>query len=187
MHLAVNYLGHFALTEELLPLLQKADAPRVVTLSSIAASRGKIDFNDLQAEKSYEPMPVYAQSKLACLMFAQELQRRSDAGGWGIQSMASHPGLSRTPLNEDRRISVLFQPASRGALPTLYAVTSPEARGGNYYGPTGPMEVRGPVGTTKVSAAAQDLGASARLWSVSEQLTGTRYPSEKTSNNKQPQ
>jgi NAD(P)-dependent dehydrogenase (short-subunit alcohol dehydrogenase family) len=85
---ATNYAGHFVLTAELLPLLRRSDAARVVTLSSIAALRGRIDFDDLQSERGYEPMVAYAQSKLACLMFARELQRRSDAAGWGLQSLS---------------------------------------------------------------------------------------------------
>ncbi|WP_454830886.1 oxidoreductase [Pseudoxanthomonas wuyuanensis] len=183
MQFAVNYLGHFALTEELLPLLQKADAPRVVTLSSIAARLGAIHFQDLQFEQDYDPAGAYQQSKLACLMFALELQRRSDAAGWGIQSIASHPGVSRTNLQVNNgfvRRSIgrfVLQPAARGALPTLYAITAPDARGGSYYGPTGMMELRGSLGFAQVPAAATDAQAIARLWSVSEELSGTRYPS----------
>jgi NAD(P)-dependent dehydrogenase (short-subunit alcohol dehydrogenase family) len=185
---AVNYLGHFALTKELLPLLRKAPAPRVVTLSSIAAKLGSIHFDDLQFEKEYDPFAAYAQSKLACLMFAFELQRRSDAAGWGIRSVASHPGLSRTNLQSGnnafrRSLRVLFQTAGQGAVPTLYAATSPEARGGGYYGPVGLMEARGPLGFAKVPAAAGDTEAAARLWTISEQLTGARFPSETTTLN----
>jgi len=98
--LATNYLGHFALTAHLLPLLRKGDGARVVTLSSIAAARGSIDFDDLQSERSYNPYAAYAQSKLAGLMFAFELQRRSEARGWGIRSIAAHPGVAVTELIE---------------------------------------------------------------------------------------
>ncbi|MGM3389578.1 SDR family oxidoreductase [Stutzerimonas stutzeri] len=186
MQFAVNYLGHFALTAELLPLLQKADSPRVVTLSSIAAARGgAIHFQDMQFEQAYDPMAAYSQSKLACLMFARELQRRSDAGGWGIQSLASHPGVSRTNLLANRggvsgfvrrNLPFLFQPAAHGALPTLFAATAVEAQGGTYYGPTGMMEVRGPLGLAKVPPAATDADTAARLWAISEELSGTRFP-----------
>lgn len=185
MQFAVNYLGHFALTAELLPLLQRADAPRVVTLSSIAATGGTINFSDLQFERAYDPGDAYSQSKLACLMFALELQRRSDAAGWGIQSIATHPGVSRTDLLVNhsgvsgfvrRRLSFLFQPAAQGALPTLYAMTAQEARGGTYYGPTGMMETRGPLGLAKVPPAATDAQSAARLWTVSEELSGRRFP-----------
>lgn len=185
MQFAVNYLGHFALTAELLPLLQKSDAPRVVTLSSIAAGRNDaaIHFDDLQFERAYYPALAYRQSKLACLMFARELQRRSDAAGWGLRSIASHPGVSRTNLQVNngfiRRNVMRFvlQPAARGALPTLYAATAPDARGGGYYGPTGVRELRGPLGFAEVPAAATDAQVAARLWGVSEVLTGARYPS----------
>ena len=179
MQFAVNYLGHFALTAELLPLLRKSDSPRVVTLSSIAAARGSIHFEDLQFERDYDAMGAYAQSKLACLMFARELQRRSDAAGWGLRSMASHPGLSRTNLNEGRwprrLLPFMFQAAERGALPTLYAATAQNAQSGAYYGPTGMMETRGPLGFAEIPTAASDDAASARLWEVAEQLTGVRY------------
>ncbi|WP_202845058.1 SDR family oxidoreductase [Luteimonas saliphila] len=185
---ATNYAGHFVLTAELLPLLRRSEAPRVVTLSSIAALRGRIDFHDLQSERSYEPMVAYAQSKLACLMFARELQRRSDAAGWGLQSLAAHPGVAVTELVArgpgldsaqgqqwaSRREH--YQTAAQGAIPTLFAATAPEAVGGTYYGPTGPMEINGPLGLATVPPAAQDAGVAARLWSVTEQLTETRFP-----------
>ncbi|MBN6150258.1 SDR family oxidoreductase [Xanthomonas sp. AmX2] len=180
---AINYLGHFALTDALLPLLRKSDSPRVVTLSSIAARLGAIHFDDLQFERGYDPGDAYQQSKLACLMFALELQRRSDAAGWGIQSSASHPGVSRTNLQVNNGFvrrslgRLILQPAARGALPTLYAATAPDARGGRYYGPTGVMEMRGPLGFAELPAAATDAQAAIRLWAVSEQLSGARYPS----------
>ncbi|WP_459617485.1 oxidoreductase [Bordetella sp. 2513F-2] len=183
MQFAVNYLGHFVLTKELLPLLQESDSPRVVTLSSIAARLGAaIHFDDLQFERDYDPGDAYQQSKLACLMFALELQRRSDAAGWGIQSIASHPGVSRTNLQVNNGFvrrnlgRFILQPAARGALPTLYAATAPDARGGSYYGPTGVMELRGPLGFARVPGAAMDTEAAARLWAISEELSGTRYP-----------
>jgi NAD(P)-dependent dehydrogenase (short-subunit alcohol dehydrogenase family) len=189
MQFAVNYLGHFALTAQMLPLLQKADAPRVVTLSSIAASRGTINFSDMQFEQAYDPFAAYSQSKLACLMFALELQRRSDAAGWGLQSIASHPGVSRTDLQIHRdgvvgfvrrNLSFLYQPAARGALPTLYAATAQDSSGGSYYGPTGFMEVRGPLGFAEVPPAAMDTQTSVRLWAASEELSGTRFPARLT-------
>jgi NAD(P)-dependent dehydrogenase (short-subunit alcohol dehydrogenase family) len=183
MQFAVNYLGHFALTAELLPLLRKSDAPRVVTLSSIAARRGTLHFDDLQFERDYDPAGAYQQSKLACLMFARELQRRSDAQGWGLRSVASHPGVARTNLQVNngfvRRsmMRLVLQPAARGALPTLYAATAPDARGGGYYGPTGMMELRGPLGFARVPETATDAQAASRLWTLSEALSATRFPS----------
>lgn len=181
MQFATNYLGHFALTAELLPLLRKAPSPRVVNLSSIAARRGEIQFDDPQFVRDYDPGDAYQQSKLASLMFALELQRRSDAAGWGIRSIASHPGVSRTNLQANNGVvrqllgHLLLQPAARGALPTLYAAAAPDARGGHYYGPTGVMELRGPLGLARVPAAATDDAASERLWDMSETLAGVRF------------
>ena len=155
LQFGTNYLGHFALTAHLLPLLRKGRNPRVVSVSSVAARNGTINFDDLEAEQSYKPMAVYSQSKLANLMFAFELQRRSDAAKWGITSVAAHPGIARTDLlhNAPGRFSVmgiarsllwfLFQPAAQGALPTLFTATSPEAKGGGYYGPDKMSETRG--------------------------------------------
>ena len=188
MQFATNYAGHFALTAELLPLLRKSEAPRVVTVASIAVHRGKINFDDLQSAKSYDPYGAYAQSKLAGLMFALELQRRSDRADWGIQSSAAHPGVAVTELvargpgleSETGRQWAsnkhLFQTAAQGALPTLYALTAPEAQGGTYYGPTGEKEVRGPLGVATLPAAANDAQVAARLWAVTEGITGTRFP-----------
>ena len=184
LQLGTNYLGHFALTAHLLPLLRKGEDARVITLSSIAANAGAIDFTDLNAEDSYEPMPVYSQSKLACLMFAFELQRRSAAAGWGVASIAAHPGIARTDLlhNAPGRRSLigiartllwfLFQPAWQGALPTLFAATSPDAKGGAYYGPHGLGGAHGYPALAKVPSQAVDIQASARLWQISERMTG---------------
>lgn len=188
LQFGTNYLGHVALTAHLLPLLRRAQDPRVVTLSSIAAHRNAvIDFDDLQAEKAYRPMRVYAQSKLACLLFALELQRRSDEAGWGLTSLAAHPGISRTDLlhNAPGRHSVqgwmrsvlwfLFQPAAQGALPTLFAATSPAARGGHYYGPGGFWGTRGPPVEAAIPAAASHRQVAHRLWAVSETLAGVDF------------
>jgi len=187
LQFGTNYLGHFALTAALLPLLRQGKNPRVVTLSSIAARSGTIDFDDLQAERRYRPMRVYSQSKLACLMFAFELQRRSDAAGWGIASIAAHPGISRTDLipNGAGRASLfgvmsrllwfLFQSAAQGAWSTLFAATAPEAKGGAYYGPARLDETRGPPTRARVPRQAEDKNAAARLWTLSEQLTGARF------------
>ncbi len=188
LQFGTNYLGHFALTAHLLPLLRRGRNPRVVTLSSIAArGRAVIHFDDLQAEKAYQPMPAYAQSKLACLMFALELQRRSDEAGWGLTSLAAHPGISRTDLlhNAPGRYSTqglsrsilwfLFQPAAQGALPTLFAATSPEARGGRYYGPDRLSETRGHPSEASIPAAALDAHGARRLWEVSERLANVAF------------
>lgn len=187
MQFATNYLGHFALTAELLPLLRKSASPRVVTLSSIAIHRGGLDLDNLQSDKAYDPYAAYAQSKIACLMFAFELQRRSDAAGWGIQSMAAHPGIAVTELvargpgldsEQGRRWAAgkdQLHSAAQGAIPTLFAATAPGAVGGAYYGPTGTNEMRGPLGLATVPAVAQDATTAARLWDASEALTGARF------------
>lgn len=182
-----NYLSHFALTHHLLPALRNAPGARVVPLASIAARRGRIDFGNLQSEQSYRPMTAYSQTKLACLMFAFELQRRSDSDGWGISSIAAHPGVSSSALIENGMgktnaffahtfASFLFQSVSQGALPTLFAATSPEARPGGYYGPDGFAEMKGQVTDAKPPHQALDLAVARRLWDVSEQLTGLRFP-----------
>ncbi|SES42996.1 SDR family oxidoreductase [Rhizobium sp. NFR03] len=187
LQLGTNHLGHFALTAHLLPLLRRGNAPRVISVSSVAARSGVINFEDLQAERGYKPMPVYAQSKLACLMFAFELQRRSDAHGWGITSIGAHPGVSRTDLlhNAPGRSSLmglvrsymwfLFQPASQGALPTLYAATSPDARSGGYYGPDKISETRGYPTDAKPPQQSLEVHVARRLWDVSESLTGVSF------------
>jgi NAD(P)-dependent dehydrogenase (short-subunit alcohol dehydrogenase family) len=186
-----NYLGHFALTAQLLPALRNADGARVVNLSSIAHKlRAAIHFDDLQWTRRYDPWAAYAQSKLAMLMFAFELQRRSDANGWGLVSNAAHPGFARTDLiangpgeyslaNLVGRWTVqplMSQSAAAGALPTLFAATAPEAKPGGHYGPVGLFETKGPVGEAAIAPRALDHAVAARLWDVSEQLTHVRWP-----------
>lgn len=185
LQFGTNYLGHFALTGHLLPLLMRAREPRVVTLSSIAVRSANvaINFDDLQAEQGYKPMPVYSQSKLACLMFAFELQRLSEEAGWGVTSIAAHPGISRTDLLHNgpgRRsaqgllrsfIWFLFQPVAQGALPTLFAATSPKARGGGYYGPDKLGETRGHPTEAQIPQQAMEKHVAHKLWEISEKLT----------------
>lgn len=187
LQLGTNYLGHFALTAHLMPLLRKATGSRVVNISSVAASSGAIEFDDLNARRRYRSMPAYGQSKLACLMFAFELHRRSEAGGWGVASLAAHPGISRTDLLLNapgqgsmprffrKTFPFLFQPAAQGALPTLFAATAPDARSGVYYGPDGGGELRGYPKEAKVPPRALDHAAARRLWAISEDLTGVSF------------
>lgn len=189
LQLGTNHLGHFALTAHLMPLLRRS-AAKVVTVSSIAAVQGTINFDDLNSKNSYVPMTAYAQSKLANLMFAFELQRRSEAHGWGVTSMAAHPGVSRTDLLVNgpgpnsvqgrlrRYLPFLFQPAARGALPTLFAATSPTAEPGGYYGPDGLGGIRGYPTVAKIPPRALDRDVAARLWDVSEALAKVRFESE---------
>ncbi|MDG2524196.1 SDR family oxidoreductase [Stenotrophomonas sp. HITSZ_GD] len=188
LQFGTNHLGHFALTAHLLPLLARAPRARVVSLSSVAARSGAIDFENLQSERSYRPMVAYGQSKLACLMFALELQRRSEAHGWGIESIAAHPGISRTDLIPNgagahsvtgmarRYLWFLFQPAAHGAWPPLFAGTAPAATGGAYYGPDRLSETRGKPGPAKIPPQALDEDVARRLWQASERLTGIAFP-----------
>ena len=188
LQLGINYLGHYALTAHLLPLLRRGHGTRVVNLSSLVHRQGRIRFDDLHSERRYQPWPAYAQSKLAMLMFAFELQRRSDAHGWGLMSNAAHPGFARTGLISNGpgdngvmgTLSRLIRPfvshsAASGALPTLYAATSPQARGGGYYGPNGFYELKGWPKDAFVALQARDAAAAARLWEISEQLTGVSF------------
>jgi NAD(P)-dependent dehydrogenase (short-subunit alcohol dehydrogenase family) len=186
MQLGTNHLGHFALTARLLPLLRRASAPRVVSLSSLAHRTGRIDFNDLQGERVYSPWKAYGQSKLACLMFALELQRRSDAAGWKVTSNAAHPGFARTNLftsgpggllsvATDFAAPFFGHSAADGARPTLFAATSPTAEPGGYYGPGGFGELRGPPARALIMPQARDATAAARLWEVSVTLTHTSF------------
>jgi len=193
LQFATNYLGHFALTGRLMPLLTAAPSARVVSLSSGTHHMGRIDLADLQSERRYGAGRSYAQSKLATLMFADELQRRSDRHGWGLLSTAAHPGATRTNLQATGpsmnksvtkvplyiRISMLiprmWQDADHGALPTLYAATSPDAAPGQYYGPDGPLEMTGQPTVARKSKRARDAAVAAELWEASERLTGVRY------------
>jgi NAD(P)-dependent dehydrogenase (short-subunit alcohol dehydrogenase family) len=189
LQFGTNYLGHFALTAQLLPLLLSAQEPRVATLSSIAvrSKSAAIDFDDLQSEQSYQPMCAYRQSKLACLMFAFELQRRSEQHGWGLTSVAAHPGVTRTDLlhNAPGRYSAqglirtflwfLFQPVEQGVLPTLFSATSPNARGGRYYGPNRLAETRGHPTEAEIPSQAMDKDVARKLWEISEKMTGISF------------
>lgn len=187
MQFGTNYLGHYALTAQLLALLRGARQPRVVNLSSIAHRTGFIQFSDLQGERLYSPWKAYNQSKLAMLMFALELQRRSDAAGWNLMSNASHPGWARTDLFTNgpglgllsfasQFAAPLFsQSAENGALPTLFAATSPQAEGGGYYGPSGLSELKGPPAPARIMPQARDKAGASKLWDVSRQLTGVSF------------
>jgi NAD(P)-dependent dehydrogenase (short-subunit alcohol dehydrogenase family) len=195
LQFGTNVLGHFALTGLLMPLLAKAaeaGRPRVVTVASIAHKRGRLNFDDLQSTRSYSPMQSYQQSKLADLMFALELDRRLRAAGSRVMSVAAHPGVANTNLFRagDRStldsvmraaashlIGALLNSEDAGALPTLYAATSPDVTDGGYYGPTGWMEMRGDrVGNAAIAPQAQDVESARRLWDVCETLTGVRFP-----------
>ncbi len=180
---ATNHLGHFALTGLLLPTLRQRPGSRIVTVSSAVAQFGRIDFDDLQGERRYWRWEAYAQSKLANLLFAFELDRRAA----GLVSVAAHPGFAATNLQAAsprrqghrwRAEAVTFgarlfgQPAAAGALPLLYAATAAEVHGGDYYGPGGPWSLRGHPTLVAPPPRALDAELATRLWTVSERLTG---------------
>ncbi|HET6308264.1 MAG TPA: oxidoreductase [Rhodopila sp.] len=189
--IGVNHLAHFALTAWLKDALCAApDGGRVVTVASVAHRRGVLDFDDLQSQKSYEPRGAYAQSKLANLVFALELHRRALRHGWNLHSIAAHPGWSRTDIVIngigagapgpkawliDKLFALVAQSARDGALPTLYAAMAPQAESGHYYGPTGWRETSGAPGEARIYAHAADPEAGARLWALSETLTGVTF------------
>lgn len=186
MQFGTNHLGHFALTGLLLDLLLPVPGSRVVTVSSAGHRiRAAIHFDDLQWERSYGRAAAYGQSKLANLMFTYELQRRLAAHGTTV-AVAAHPGVSNTELTRNtpavvRRpvtwlAPVITQPATAGALPTLRAATDPSVLGGQYYGPDGLGEVRGHPRLVTSSPESYDVTVQQRLWAVSEDLTGVRFP-----------
>jgi NAD(P)-dependent dehydrogenase (short-subunit alcohol dehydrogenase family) len=190
----VNHLGHFALTGLLLDKL--ADDGRVVTVSSGMHERGEMDFEDLHGEGSYDKWDAYGQSKLANLLFAYELDRRLKEGGSDVRSVAVHPGYADTNLQrrgpemEGSKVrkalmtvanKVFAQSAEAGALPTLYAATSPDAEGGEYYGPGGVMNMRGTPERQKSSRESRDEDDARRLWEVSESLTGVEFEIQEAS------
>jgi NAD(P)-dependent dehydrogenase (short-subunit alcohol dehydrogenase family) len=196
MQFGTNVLGHFALTALLLPALERAaevgtQRPRVVTIASIAHKRARLNFDDLQSERRYDSGASYGQSKLANLMFALELDRRLQAAGppvSGVMSVAAHPGVANTnlflvgefgPVERAARramgagIHALLNTSRQGAVPMLFAATSPDAVDGGYYGPQKLWETRGgDVGAAKVAPQALDRAAAKRLWGECERLTG---------------
>lgn len=196
LQFGTNALGHFALTGLLLPALQHAaakssEAPRIVTIASIAHKRGRLNFDDLQYKQNYAPMKTYQQSKLANLMLALEMDRRLRAMGSSILSVAAHPGVANTNLfqtgersaveNAARKvmghlIGAFLNTEAEGALPTLYAATSSTVTSGGYYGPMGFQEMCGDeIGPAKIAPQAKDGAAAARLWDVCEELSGVKF------------
>ena len=184
---ATNYLGPFALTALLLPSIKAKPGSRVVTVASAVSHQGKIDFDNLQGERVYKPMlQAYAQSKLADLIFAQELQRRLTAVGSPIISTAAHPGYAVTNLQADHvgaGLTLLMaalkpflsQDAAHGALPTLFAAVAEEAVPGGYYGPDGIGELKGHPTAVRLAKGAMDPAVARRLWRESERLTRVRF------------
>jgi NAD(P)-dependent dehydrogenase (short-subunit alcohol dehydrogenase family) len=195
LQFGANYLGHFALTGHLLPLLRAAGGARVSSASSSAARVGRIRFDDLQWRKRYNPSMAYSQSKLAMLMFALELDRRSRESGWGIMSNAAHPGLTKTNLQMSgpslnsgrsslwerfytsswRWAPFIWQDVDDGILPGLYGVTGSTAQGGEFYGPSGLFEFTGRACRVAIPRRARSAADNRRLWEVSTELTGVTY------------
>jgi NAD(P)-dependent dehydrogenase (short-subunit alcohol dehydrogenase family) len=190
----VAYLGHFALTGQLLPALLRSSSPRVVCVSSNSHPRGRINFSDLELHNGYTASGAYMNCKLACLMFAFELQRRAAAARLNLSSVAAHPGVSRTPIaagwqSENRtgiwdrfellgyQVFVRFfdRDAAEGARSLVYAATRPDIEPGGYYGPTGFMQGRGEPGQVKPAVHALNMEVASRLWRVSEELTGVHW------------
>lgn len=187
LQMGANYFGHFLLTGLLLPHLQATSGARIVALGSLAHRSGHIDFSDINSEKKYVRMKAYAQSKLACLIHAIELQRRLEQSGSDTLSVAAHPGGSATDLGRYvpkwlflilryTLLPLVTQSAADGAQPTLQAALGEDVKGGEYFGPQGMQELKGPSGRASLSVEATDPAVGRRLWELSEQMTGIRYP-----------
>ncbi|MFD9627917.1 oxidoreductase [Peribacillus muralis] len=186
LQIGINHLGHFALTGLLLPRILSTPKSRVVTLSSLAAINGFIDFENLNGENGYKPMKYYGQSKLANLLFARELQNKFNQHGASPVSVACHPGLSHTnlmsrgsgkPINRFVHYlsKTITQPASMGALPTLYAATEPSLTGGEYIGPDGKKSRKGFPKQDDIIDTLYNEETSKRLWDISETMTEVTY------------
>jgi NAD(P)-dependent dehydrogenase (short-subunit alcohol dehydrogenase family) len=190
MQLGVNHLGHFALTAALLPRLRAAPAARVVCVSSLAYAWGRLDFEDLPFAQGYRPWKAYSRSKLANLLFAEELDRRLQAAGLPARAYAAHPGYAATGMREGGKAGnsswlenfllgignkTLAISAEQGALPSLYAATAPGAIGGRLYGPDRFFHLRGYPGLCQVKRGRIRPDDAQRLWEVSEALTGAGF------------
>jgi len=191
LQFGTNHLGHFALAGRLLARLNRAPAARVVTLSSNEHRRGHIHFDDLQLERRYGARKAYRQSKLANAAFGLELDRRLRLAGSPIKSVLAHPGYTATnlqtagktgPMNLVMQVGnrLIGQSVDMGALPTLYAATSPDVEGGRYFGPSRFREYRGYPRRVEVKPEGRDEEVRQRLWSVSEELTGVTYDFTRT-------
>jgi NAD(P)-dependent dehydrogenase (short-subunit alcohol dehydrogenase family) len=186
LQFGTNHLGHFALTARLLPLLERTPGSRVVVVSSTAQNFGHIDFADLSWEtRSYKAWAAYGQSKLANMLFALELSRRLRALGSNVRVTAAHPGYTATDLQRTSGPARLLSPLlamkpADGALPTLRAAVDPAADSGSYWGPSRFFELNGPPMAAKISKRARDASVAARLFELSEKLTGVTFPKAAT-------
>lgn len=185
LQFATNHLGHFTLTAVLLDMMPDTSSSRVVSLSSIAHKQGRIDFDDINCGHQSDKGFAYAQSKLACLMFAGELNRRLKKAGKKIVSNCAHPGGTDSGLfGEMSRIQYFTLKAlapfithsnTRAALPSLVAALSDDMKGDDYIGPQGFMDLKGPPGIAKRTEYSKDKAVAKRLWEVSEQMTNTPF------------
>jgi len=181
LQFGVNHLGHQALTALLFERINATPGSRIVNVASQAHRGGKIDFSDLQwQDRGYKKMASYGQSKLANLLFTFELDRRLKASKCETKSVAAHPGWTATDLQRHSVSARFFNPLlamkpEQGALPTLRAATDPDVKGGEYFGPCGVLELRGNPVEVGSSKRARDAKSAAKLWQVSEELTGVRF------------
>ena len=180
MQIGTNHLGHYALSGLLIEMLKTTQNARVVTVSSYAHVMGKINFDDLNSEKSYQRWSAYGRSKLANVLFGYELQRRLAANGHPPISLVVHPGYAATNLQRNTGLfsfanHFFAQSQEMGALPTLYAAVSPKMEGGEYIGPDGLLGQRGYPQVARSSRASHDEAVARRLWEVSEELTGVQF------------
>lgn len=180
LQFATNHLGHFALTGRLMPLIRDRGDARVVTVSSIAHKFGRVDFDNLCAEKGYRATASYAQSKLANLLFTHELERRLRRANARAIAVGAHPGWTATNLQANNLGARLGNPLiamkpAQGALPSLMAATAPQVNGGTYFGPTGLWELRGRPGVVRASNRSQDREVAEKLWDVSVEATGVDF------------
>jgi NAD(P)-dependent dehydrogenase (short-subunit alcohol dehydrogenase family) len=187
LQFGTNHLGHFALTGLLLERLAQGSDPRVVTVTSLEHRPGRIDFDDLASERDYDPRTAYQRSKFANAVFGLELDRRLRSAGSAVKSVLAHPGYSATnlqttgptgPMKALLRVGnrLFAQSADRGALPQIHAATAPAVQGGEFYGPDGFNQLRGNPTQVRPAERATDPELGRRLWQVSEELTGVRYP-----------
>lgn len=185
LQFGVNFLGHYALTGHLYPLLNATPGSRVVTVSSMAYLRGQIDFDNLRSEQSYDAFREYCQSKLANILFAVELQRRIEAAGDQVMSIAAQPGANKTDLSRFMtdaeynaaidRIGALMDPW-QGALPSLYAAVASDVKGGDFYSPDEPGGYRGYPAKLAIEPHGLDETVAARLWVWAAEATKVAYP-----------
>lgn len=183
--MATNYLGHFALTAQLLESLRQASRARVVTLGSLVAKNARIRTDDLDLERRWSARHAYAASKLAMVMFARELQRHSTAGDWGLNAHAAHPGVAATasfPSGALRGVATFLGNATRlmqspadGAQPVVFCAASRQAAAGAYYGPIGLFGTAGPVGKAHLPRQARSPKALTALWEATEELIGVSF------------